>query len=142
MLTCNTSTSPQRWTVVDPNTDIMYTRHVSAYNDPGSISSFQVQSFTFNFAIISALGILPLISTLTVDDVTDYLNTSRISCQERETGISEMVTVHILDPYSTLKGTCKKICMLQLTASLLTIIVYRCFIEGGEKKTKSTKLDG
>lgn len=104
MLTCNTSTSLQRWTVVDPNTEMMYTRLVSAYNDPGSISSFQVQSFTFNFAIISALGVLPLISTLTVDDVTDYLNTSRISCQERETEITEMVTVHILEPNSALEG--------------------------------------
>lgn len=119
MLTCNTSTRLQLWTVVDPNTEMSHTRHVSVPTAPGTIMPLQVQSFMVNFAVISAIGTLPLISTLTVDDVTDYLNTSRISCQELETGIIEMVTVHIVsDPSSSLEGACIKICMLQLTVSL------------------------
>ena len=100
-LTCNTSTGLQRWTIVDPT----YTRLISVPTAHGDIPSLRVQSFTFNFAVISPLHALPLISTLTVDGVTENLNTSTISCLELETMRSEMVSIHILSvPSGALEG--------------------------------------
>jgi hypothetical protein len=104
MLTCNTSTDLQRWVIVDPNTGMSYPRLISVPTTHGAITPHQVQSFIFNFAVVSPLRTLPLISTVTVDGVTDYLNASTISCVELETGTSEMVSVHILDPSGTLEG--------------------------------------
>ena len=105
MLTCNTSTGLQRWTIVDPNTGVPDTRLISVPTTHGAIPSLRVQSFTFNFAVISPLHTMPLISTLTVDGVTDYLNTFSISCLELDTGISEMVSIHILSvPSGALEG--------------------------------------
>ena len=104
MLTCNTSTGLQQWSIVDPNTGVPYMRLISVPTAHGAIPSLRVQSFTFNFAVISPLHAMPLISTLTFDGVTDYLNTSSISCLEPDTMISETVSVHILDPSGALEG--------------------------------------
>jgi hypothetical protein len=104
MLTCNTTTDLQRWVIVDPNTGMSYPRLISVPTTHGAITPHRVQSFTFNFAVISPLRALPLISILTVDGVTDYLNASTITCMEPDSGISEMVSVRILDPSGTLEG--------------------------------------
>ena len=61
-------------------------------------------SFTFSFDVISASNTLPLISTLTVNGVTDYLNASRISCMEIDSRISEVFNVHIVGPDSALES--------------------------------------
>ena len=104
-MTCNTSTHLQQWNIVDPNTGMTHTRviEVPSTSRP-DIIPLEVQSFTFSFHVISALSTLPLISTLTVSDVTDYLNTSRISCLEIVSGKSEMVNVHIIEPNSALES--------------------------------------
>ena len=97
-LTCNTSTDVQQWTIVDPNTGMSYTRIIAVptTSNPQAITPFEIQPFIFSFAIISTPNTSPLISSLTVNDVTNYLNTSRISCLERDTGNSEAVSIHIL----------------------------------------------
>ena len=112
--TCNTSTYAHRWTLVDPNTGMMYSRLVSVpvHDTPQIIDPLKVQSFTFTFAVTSALGTLPLISTLTVNNVTDYLNTSRIGCQVEdgsENSTSEVVNIHVIEPNDTLEGKLKVI---------------------------------
>ena len=101
MLTCNTSTDLQQWTIIDPNTGMPYTRLISVpTTSRAAITPLQVKSIIFSFVVISASNTLPLISTLTADAVTPYFNTSRISCLEIDSGNSEMVRIHILGPNS------------------------------------------
>ena len=88
MLTCNTSTNLQQWSILDPNTGMTHTHLVAVPNTRADITSLKVQSFIFSFDIISASDTLPLISTLTVNGVTDYFNASRISCLEIDSRIS------------------------------------------------------
>ena len=125
VLTCNTSTLSHRWTIVDPNTGMMYSRLASVpVHALETIPPLQVQSFTFAFAVISALGTLPLISTLTVNNVTDYLNTSRIGCQVEdgsENSTSEVVNIHVIEPNDTLEGKLKIILLLIV---LLNVIMH------------------
>ena len=65
---------------MDSNTGRTYTRTISVPTTAEAvITPLQVQSFMFNFAVISAPNTSPLISTLTVDVMNSYLNTSRIS---------------------------------------------------------------
>ena len=105
LLTCNTSTHLQRWTIVDPNTGMTYTRVIEVPSTSrADITPLELQSLTFSFNVISASSALPLVSTLTVNAVTDYLNTSRISCLEIVSGNSEMVNVHIVGPNSALES--------------------------------------
>ena len=109
-LTCNTSTYTHRWTLVDPNTGMMHSRLVSVpVHVPETIPPLQVQSFYFTFAVTSTPGTLPLISTLTVNNVTDYLNTSRISCLGvgSENSTSEVVNIHVIEPNGILEGKLK-----------------------------------
>ena len=98
VLTCNTSTEVHQWTIVDPSTGRTSSRTIAvpATSRAQAITPLEVQAFVFSFAIISAPNTVPLISTLTVNDMTDYLNRSRISCLESDTGNSEMVSIHIL----------------------------------------------
>ena len=99
ILTCNTSTDLQQWSIQDPTMGMTHTRLIAVPTTGGAaITPLEVQSFTFTFDVISASNALPLISTLTVDGVTDHLNTSGINCLEIDTGNSEMISVHILEP--------------------------------------------
>ena len=97
LLICNTSTSLQQWNIMDANTGMMYTRYItlSSSGTSGHFTPHQIQSFTFNFAVISTPGTLPLISTLSVDGVTAYLNASVIGCLESDTGIRLITNVHV-----------------------------------------------
>ena len=94
MLTCNTSTSLHQWSIEDPNTGMMYTRFITV-SSTRHFTPHLIQSFTFNFAVISTPGALPLISTLSVDGVTAYLNMSMIGCLESDTGIRLTTNVHV-----------------------------------------------
>ena len=104
LLTCNTSMAFQRWTMVDPNTGMPYTRTIEMPTADGAVvTPLQVQSITLSFAVTSAPNTLPLISTLTVAGVTNYLNMSRISCLEIDSGISKTISIHILG-FNTSEG--------------------------------------
>ena len=89
---------------MDPNTGQTHSRALEVPFSRPNIAPLVVQSLTFSFDVISALRTLPLISTLTVNGVTDHLNTSRISCLEIVSGITEMVTVHIVEANSALES--------------------------------------
>ena len=95
LLTCNTSTSLQQWSILDTNTGMLYTRFITVSSSIGQFTPHQIQSFTFNFAVISTPGALPLISTLSVDGVTAYLNMSVIGCLESDTGNRLTTIVHV-----------------------------------------------
>ena len=82
------------------------------------ITPLGVLSFIFSFDVISAANSFPLVTTLTVDGVTDHLNTSRISCLETNSGNSKMISVHILEPYSALESK------LLLTVYLAYLILF------------------
>ena len=98
MLTC-TSTGLQKWSILDSNTGRTSTRLIGVPTTSGvAVTPLQVNLITFSFAVISAPNTLPLITTLTIDEVTPYLNTSRISCLEMNSGNSEMVSIHVLEP--------------------------------------------
>ena len=104
LLTCNSSTDLHQWSILDPATGRTYTRLIAVPTTAVAvITPLEVQSITFSFDVISASNALPLISTLTVDSVTDYLNTSRIVCSEIDSGNSEMVSINVLGP-NPLKG--------------------------------------
>ena len=45
-----------------------------------------------------------MLSTLTINAVTAYLNKSRTGFLESDSGINEMVSVHIVGPNSTLES--------------------------------------
>lgn len=68
------------------------------------ITPLDVLSFIFTFDVTSAVNSFPLVTTLTVDGVTDHLNASRITCLETNTGNSKMISVHILEPNSALES--------------------------------------
>lgn len=110
-LTCNTSTNLHRWILVDSNTGMTYTRIIEVPTSTVDITPLKLQSLTFSFDVISALTTLPLVSTLTVNDVTDYLNTSRISCLEIVSGNSEMVNVYIVSANSVLESKLQLKCI-------------------------------
>ena len=117
LLTCNTSTDIQKWSIVNPNTGMTHTCLLTVpTTSEAVVTPLQVQSSIINFAIISASNTLPLISTLTVEAVTDYLNTSTISCLEIDSGNSEMVSINIPGP-NPLKGEC-----IENLANLITDI--------------------
>ena len=104
LLTCNTSSNYQRWSVQDPNMG-SYTRLIvlPSTADP-VITPLEILSFTFNFDVISAANAFPLVTTLTVDGVTDHLNATRITCQETNTVNSKTISVHIVESNSALES--------------------------------------
>ena len=69
-----------------------------------AITPLEMLSFIFSFDIISAANSLPLVTTLTVDGVTDHLNATRIDCLEIDTGNSTMISVNIIEPNSALES--------------------------------------
>ena len=100
-LTCNTSSDVHQWIIDDNNTGSTYTRLiVSVSSSMAQVTPLQIQSFKFNFAIISPPSALPLISTLLTENVSTYLNTTRISCLEIDSGNMQEVTVHVFGPNS------------------------------------------
>ena len=105
MLTCNTSTDLHQWNILDPNTGMTHTRLIAAPTMAGAamITPLQVQSYTINFAVLSQPNTVPLISTLTIDDVTDYLNAFRIGCLEIDSGNNGMISINIIGA-NTLEG--------------------------------------
>lgn len=106
LLTCNTSSDYQRWTIQDPN-NIMrnYTRLIVVPTTAEPvITPLEVLSFIFSFDVISAANSFPLVTTLTVDRVTDHLNTTRINCLETNTENSKTISVNILEPNSALES--------------------------------------
>ena len=96
---------------MDSNTGMTYTRIIEVPTSTVDITPLKLQSLTFSFDVISALTTLPLVSTLTVNDVTDYLNTSRISCLEIVSGNSEMVNVYIVSANSVLESKLQLKCI-------------------------------
>ena len=102
-LTCNSSSFLVLWTVYDTNNGMNYSRHGGATASSGITrpSPLQVVSFTFNIAsqIADNAGSSShsLISNITVDNVTIALNATVITCMEVETGIQDMMTIHILN---------------------------------------------
>ena len=106
LLTCNTSTGYQQWTIQDPHMPGMtYTRRIAVPTtvEP-AIIPLEVLSFIFSFDVISAANSLPLVTTLTVDGITDHLNATRIDCLEIDTGNSTMISVNIVEPSSALES--------------------------------------
>ena len=89
---------------MDPNTGLTYSHALEVPSSRSNIAPLVVQSLMFSFDVISASRSLPLVSTLTVNGVTDQLNTSRISCLEIVSGNAEMVHVHIVEVNSVVES--------------------------------------
>ena len=102
-LTCNTTETFLRWQITIPGGAETSTRtetRLLSYNTP-SASPLMVYSAMINFTRTSSHEILPLISTLVIDHVTEGLNGTVVSCMEvssSQTATSAATIVHIIDP--------------------------------------------
>ena len=100
VLTCNTSSGAHQWMIEDPNIGSMYTRTIVVSSSIAEVTPLKILSFIFNFAVISPPSELPLISTLSVDNISVSLNATRVRCLEIDSGDRQQVTVYIFRPNS------------------------------------------
>ena len=85
-LTCTASVANIQWKILQVNEQGVLQEVTNAVKitslDANQISQRVVNSATFTFVITSAQGVLPLISTLSIDSVNIGLNRTVVNCGE------------------------------------------------------------
>lgn len=126
VLTCNTTERFLRWSfsLLNEEGNIMiYTRAVTSIDGSQQVSHIIVNSTSFMFSRTSSQGMLPLISKLLINPLSNGLNGTKVNC----TGVSDTVndetststtTIHIIrDSYAGIS---------LLLILYLTIIISLC----------------
>ena len=93
-LTCTTSGTFLRWELFN---DASLTRQVSSAGAAASFQPWIINSTTVAFSRVSAPGVLPLKSTVTISPVTASLNGSVVTCVDLETSNTSSTTIYVMD---------------------------------------------
>ena len=97
-LTCSVTGKFLRWEFSVTGT---FTPIISAGGPSGVPPPLTVNSTVFTF---SRLSIQPLISTMTVNSVSEGLNGVQVHCVDEEASESATTTIHIIDARGTVVG--------------------------------------
>ena len=99
-LICNSTGSFLRWILTvgnDQGVPQEYRRNINSQDGSQQMSMIEVNSTTFTFMRISDQGMLPLISTLVINSVSNDLNGTVIHCVDVGTSMTVSTTLHLID---------------------------------------------